>query len=184
MFSEIIYFYLLFFSIIGAALGIILAPRMYFACLSMFLLVCLSSLLYLSLDAIYIAVFQFILCGIFLSVYMFLLLKKIGRLNLNLKLVAVPKVIVSCLFTLILGAVTYLYFKEEFTNSLFEIFNFVTIKSSDVVDFKLHIFPLILVILLVFISLTVIRVFLLRQQAVETLSEVVSSKDSEEDENV
>ncbi len=160
---EVFYFYLLFFVMLGASIGVIAAPRMFLALGSFFLMIVVSSLLYLTLNAFYMAVFQFILCGVILSVYIFLLLKKIGRLNLKLKLVTVPKIIFGTLFTLSLGALTCLFVNEEFSNSLYSIFNYITEKSSDVVDFASHIFPLHLVIVLFLVVAVVIRVFLSNQ---------------------
>lgn len=180
MISEILYFYLLFFLLPLSALGVILAPRMYLSVLSLFLLICCSSLLYFGMNAKYIAVFQFILCGLFLSVYIFLLLKKIGRLNLKLKLVTPFKIIPSVIFTVLFGVLTCLFFNEEFSNALFDIFSFVTIKSSDVVDFASHLFPLHLVVLLVLVSAAVIRVFLISRQNAENIPLPVVSETGED----
>lgn len=161
MIPEVLYFYVLSILMIISAASIIAAPKMYLSVGSLFLLICFSSLLYLNLNAGYIALFQFLLCGLCLFVYIFLLLKKIGRLNLRLKLVSKIKIIYSASAVLLLSCLSCLFFKEEFTNSLFDIFNFVTVKTSDVVDFAAHIFPLHLIFILVLISAVVIRVFLL-----------------------
>ena len=161
MIPEVLYFYVLSILMIISAASIIAAPKMYLSVGSLFLLICFSSLLYLNLNAGYIALFQFLLCGLCLFVYIFLLLKKIGRLNLRLKLVSKIKIIYSASAVLLLSCLCCLFFKEEFTNSLFDIFNFVTVKTSDVVDFAAHIFPLHLIFILVLISAVVIRVFLL-----------------------
>lgn len=164
MIPEIIYFYLLALLMIFCAAGVIFAPRMYLSALSLFFLIVFSSLLYFDLNASYIAVFQFILCGVCLSVYIFILLKKISRLNLKLKLVTPLKIICSAVFVFLFGLLTCLFFNEEFTNSFFDIFNFVTEKSSDIVNFAQHVFPLHLVAILVLVSAVVIRVFLLSVQ--------------------
>lgn len=158
--SNIFYFYFLCVIILGSAAGIILAPRMYIAVISLFGLICSSGLLYLSLNAKYMAIFQFILCGIFLCGYVFILLKKINRLNLKLKLVNPIKIIFSSLWVLLFGVLTCLFFNEEFNNSLYSIFNFIIEKSSDTVKFAEHIFPLHLVILLVFVAAIILRIFL------------------------
>ena len=163
MLEEVFCFYILFFAIIVSAIGIILAPRMFLAMISFFLLICMTSLLYLTLNAGYIALFQFILCGVVLGVYIFLLLKKIGRLNLKLKLVPVLKIISGAFFTVAFGVLCCLFMNEEFENSLYSIFNYITEKSSDIVDFAGHVFPLHLVILLVLISAIVIRVYLINR---------------------
>lgn len=43
---------------------------------------------------------------------------------------------------------------------MYSVFSFITEKSSDVVKFVRHAYPLSLVILLVFVSASVLRVFL------------------------
>ena len=161
--SNIFYFYSLFLLILGSALCIILASRMYLALIFLFLLVCTTGLLYLTINAKYLAIFQFILCGIFLSGYVFLLLKKIKRLRLSLKLVKPAKIIISVILVLVFGMLTCIFFNEEFGNSLYTIFNFVTENSSDTVKFLQHIFPLHLVILLVIVTAAVLRIFLSSQ---------------------
>lgn len=164
MAPDFVYFYVFAFLMISSALGIIFAPRMYLSLLSLFFLVVFSSLLYLGLNAVYLSVFQFILCGLCLFVYVFLLLKKIGRLNLSLKLVKLAKIVMSSFFILLFGICACIFFIKEFSNSLFEIFNSVAEKSSDVVNFGMHVFPLHLILLLVLVSAVVIRVFLLASQ--------------------
>lgn len=168
---DVLAFYVLAFLILVSASMVIFAPRMYLAAVSLFFLVLFSSFLYFSLNASYIAIFQFLLCGLCLSLYIFLLLKKIGRLNLRLKLVSPFKLFFRSFFVLALGVLTYLFFAEEFSNSLFDVFSFVSEKSSDVIDFAAHIFPLHLVLILVVISAIVIRIFLLSYQNTETISE-------------
>lgn len=158
--SNIIYFYSLFFAILTSAIGVIFAPRMYISVLSLFILICSSCFLYLGLNAKYLAIFQFILCGLFLSVYIFLLLKKIGRINLHLKLVQPAKIVFSAICVLLFGVLTCLFFNQEFSNSLYSIFNFITEKSSDTVSFLQHAYPLSLVLILVFVSAAVLRIFL------------------------
>lgn len=158
--SNVIYFYSLFFAILASSLGIILAPKMYMAAISLFCLICFSGVLYLGFNAKYIAIFQFILCGVFLCAYIILLLKKISRLNLNLKLAPPFKIIASSLFIFLFGLLTCLFFKEEYSNSLYSIFNFISEKSSDTVNFALHGFHLQLVILLVLVTAVVLRIFL------------------------
>lgn len=161
--SNIFYFYSLFILIVGSAACIILASRMYLALISLFCLICTTGLLYLALNAKYLAIFQFILCGIFLSVYIFLLLKKIRRLNLSLKLVNPAKIIISMFWVLLFGGVACLFYNEEYSNSLYTIFNFIIENSSDTVKFSQHIFPLHLVMLLVIVTAAVLRIFLSSQ---------------------
>ena len=64
----------------------------------------------------------------------------------------------------------------SFSSIIFEIFNFVAQKSSDIVAFDLHMFPLHLIILLVLVCAVVIRVFLLSSQNVSLSSDGNSSK--------
>lgn len=158
--SNVIYFYFLFAALCSSALGVIFSPRMYMSALSLFLLVCFSSLLYLGFSAVYLAIFQFILCGLFLSVYVFLLLKKIGRLNLTLKLASKAKIVTGICFIVLLCALCVLFFNQEFDNSLYSVFNFVIAKSSDIVDFEHYLFPLSLIGVLIFVAAFVMRVFL------------------------
>ncbi len=158
--SGIINFYSLSVAILACAFGVIFAPRMYIAAVSLFLLICFSGMLYLGLNAQYLAIFQFILCGLCLSVYIFFLLKKIGRWNLKLKLVQPGKIVFGSLFVFLLLILTCTFFYQEFNNSLYSVFSFITEKSSDVVKFVRHAYPLSLVILLVFVSASVLRVFL------------------------
>ena len=160
MLPEVFYFYLLFFAVLGASIGVIAAPRMFIALISFFVMICVTSLLYLTLNAAYMAIFQFILCAVVLCVYIFLLLKKISRLNLKLKLVPFAKLCAGVVFTLLFGVFCCLFVNQEFSSSLYSIFNFITEKSSDSVNFCGLIFPFHLVILLVLISAVVIRVFL------------------------
>ncbi len=158
--SNVLYFYALFFAILISASGIIFTPRMYMALISLLCLICFSSLLYLTLNAQYIAIFQLILCGLFLCAYIFILLKKIGRTNLKLKLVSPFKISVSVIVAGVFSALCWLFFKEEFNNSLYDIFNFVIVKSTDVVKFSQHLFPLHIVLLLVFVTAAVLKIFL------------------------
>ena len=165
--SDILYFYMLAFLMLISASGIIFAPRMYLSVLSLLSFILFSSLLYLALNAGYIALFQFILSGLCIFIYIFLLLKKIGRLNLALKLVKPLKIAFAATAVSLFGIFSCLFFKEEFTNSLFDIFNSVIEKSSDIIHFSDHIFPLHLMILLLFVSAVVIRVFLLSSNNTE-----------------
>lgn len=157
---SVIYFYFLFVALCTCALGVIFSPRMYLSVLSLFLLVCFSSVLYIGFNAGYLALFQFILCGLFLSVYIFLLLKKIGRLNLNLKLASPVKIITGAVSIAVLGVLSVLFFNQEFDNSLYSFFNVVVEKSSDLVNFKYYVFPLSLLAILIFVAAFVMRVFL------------------------
>lgn len=165
--SNVVYFYTLFFMILGSALGVIFAPKMYLALISFFALICFSGFLYLGLNSQYLAVFQFILCGIFLTIYIMILLKKIERLNLKLKLVSPFKIIISSGLIFAFGIMYCLFFNEEFNNSLYSIFNFVIEKSVGKISFAMHIFPLHLVILLVFVTAIILRIFLETQPVIQ-----------------
>lgn len=169
MFLELLHFYVPALFLLFSALGIIFSPRMYLSLVSFFLFVVMSSLIFFDLNAKFIAVFQFILCGVCLVSYLFLLLKKMGRLNLELKLVSNSKIIwrVTVLSVFVLLGVFLLY--EEFVNSLFSIFNTVAIKSFDVIDFSQNIFPLHLIVLLFILCAVVIRVFLISVQTPNVL---------------
>ncbi len=176
MVTNLIYFYFLFFGTIFCALGIIFAPMMYLSAISLFLFVCFSSLIYLYLNSVYLSVFQFILCGLFLSVYILLLIKKIGRINLMLVLAPASKIIVSSIFVLLLGGLFILYFFQEFDSSLYSFFNAVVEKSFGSVNFRHYLYPLSLVGVFVLVSAAVLRVFLDNSLAVEQSKEQEENK--------
>lgn len=162
--SNIIFFFFISVLILFFAGCVIFASRMFMSLICLFLLVCSTGFLYLTLNAKYIAVFQFILCGIFLSVYIFMLLRKIGRLSLKLKLVNPAKIITGVFWVLSFGLITVLFFREEFNNSLYSIFNFLVEKSFDSVKFAINIFPLHLIIILVIVTAIVLRIFLVQNK--------------------
>ena len=136
MVTNLIYFYFLFFATICCALGVIFAPMMYLSAIALFLFICFSSLIYLYLNSVYLSLFQFILCGLFLSAYIVLLIKKIGRINLRLGLAPVSKILVSSVFVLLFGGFFVLYFLQEFDSSLYSFFNTVVEKSFGSVNFN------------------------------------------------
>lgn len=158
--SNIIYFYSMSLLILGSAAGVIFSPRMYMSVLSLFVLICASSGLYFGFGANYAAFFQLILCGFLLSGYLFLLLRKIGITNLELKLNSLFKILVSSAVVFALGVLSLVFFVEEFENSLYTVFNFVKEKSFDAINFAANVFPLHLVIILVLVSAIVLRIFL------------------------
>ncbi len=171
MVTNLIYFYFLFFAVIICALGVIFAPMMYISAIALFLFICFSALIYLYLNSVYLSVFQFILCGLFLSVYIFLLIKKIGRANLSLSLAPTSKIIISSTFVLLLGLLFVLYFTQEFDSSLYSFFNSVVEKSFGSVNFKHYLYPLSLIGVFVFVSAAVLRVFIDNSLAAEQQKE-------------
>lgn len=185
MVPTFVSFYMLAAAMILAALGIILVPRMFLALISFVVLIFASSFVLFQLNSSYVAVFQLILCGIFVSGSIFILLKKIGRLNLKNRLVPIYKILSGAITAGIFGMLVLAFFKEDFSNSLYEIFNFTNEKSTSVLDFSLYAFPLHLVLLLIFVCVLVIRVFLLSAQNSALSSEGntvdMQNEDDEED---
>ena len=176
MVTNLIYFYFLFFATICCALGVIFAPVMYLSALALFLFICFSGVIYLYLNSVYLFVFQFILCGVFLSSYIFLLIKKIGKINQQLRLAPVSKIIVSSVFLALFGLLFVLYFTQEIDNSLYSFFNTVAEKSFVSVNFKHYLYPLSLVGVFVLVSASVLRVFLDTSQNVQQPKESGESK--------
>ena len=85
--SNIIAFYALTFVLFGSAVGLIFFPKMYMSLISFFCFVLSSCFLYWELNAKYLSVFQFILCGVILCGYLFLLLKNADFQGLGVQIV-------------------------------------------------------------------------------------------------
>lgn len=158
--SNIIAFYALTFVLLGSAVGMIFFPKMYMSLLSFFCFVLSSCFLYWELNAKYLSVFQFILCGVILCGYLFLLLKKIGRLNAELHLKNLLTIVVCFTLVSLFGVCILVFFYEEYNSALYSIFNFVQEKVFDSISFGANLFPLGLIVLLVFIVAIVLRVLL------------------------
>lgn len=159
--ATVICFYLMAVILIISALTVVFAPRMYISVASFFSLIFLSSVFYYFLNARYLAVFQFILCAIFLVGYILLLLKRIDKLNLPLKLVSKPKVIISSFFITLLGFSVLGFFVFEENNYFDTLFNIVCETSSDIVLFAPNLFPLCLVGIILSVISVVVRALLL-----------------------
>ena len=159
--ATVICFYLMAIMLVTSALAVVFAPKMFFAVVSFFSVIFFSSLLYCFLNAKYLATFQFILCGIFLVGYILLLLKKIDKLDLSLKLVSKSKMIISSFFVFFFGFLITLFFIFEENHLLGRLFNFICQTSSDIVSFLQNIFPLSLVVIMLFVTAIVVRVLLL-----------------------
>lgn len=157
---DLVYFYSQFFLILFFALGIIFAPRMYLAVLSLFALICTSTLLLLDLNAYYIGIFQTILCAFILCFYIFLLLKKTERLTLKLKLASKFKVVFSVFILILFISFCCIFFVLEFDGSLYEFFNIVAEKSFDAIEFNPYKLPLILLFILITTVGITLRAFL------------------------
>lgn len=160
MIPEFLSFYLVSGVMLVSAFSVVFAPRMYISVLSLFLLISSSSFLYFGLNARYLALFQFILCGICLIVYLFLLLRKIERLQLELKLVSNFKIVIRSFFIFLFGAFIVFFVNEELSSSLFDVFNFVYEKASDEIDFTGNLLPLYLFVILVMVISMVVRSYL------------------------
>lgn len=159
--SNILYFYSLFFLTLGSAMSVVFAPRMYLSVLSLFFLICSSSVLYWNLNAKYLAIFQVILCGFFLCGFICILLKKIGRLTLIIKKKTIFNIIFKTLILLLFAIVTVIFFIEDYNNSLYTMFNFVPEKAFDEINFKNYLFPLLLATILICTTAITARVFLI-----------------------
>lgn len=160
MFSETIYFYFLSVMLLGSACMVIFAPRMFLALIGLFFAFLFSGMLCMTLNATFVAIFLFVLGCLILCPIIFLLMKRINRWNLQLKLAQPLKIIVSSVAAIVFGLIACLFVKEEFSNSLFNIFNFTNEKSADILNFKDYIFPLHIIIILVLISILAIRAIL------------------------
>lgn len=178
MIPEFLCFYLVSGILLMSALGVVFAPRMYIAVFSLFVLVSASSFLYFDLNARYLAIFQFILCGICLIVYLLLLLRKIGRLQLELKLVSKIKIVFRSLFVVLFGCCVVFFVSEELSSSLFGVFNFVLEKTSDEIDFLGNLFPLYLFVILVMVVSMVARSYLKYNKSDDFL--IVSNRNNNE----
>lgn len=178
MIPEFLSFYLVSVVMLIGALGVVFAPRMYIALLSLFVLILASSFMYFDLNARYIAIFQFILCGICLIIYLFLLLRKIERLHLELKLVSKMKMAFRSLFVVLFGCFVVFFVKEELSISLFDVFNFVYEKTSDEIDFGGDLLPLYLFSILVMVVSMVVHSYL-RSSKIDEIS-IVSGRENDE----
>ena len=150
---EPVSFYVSAMLLLGSTAGVIFAPRMFLALISLFFAFFFTGVMCFMLGAKFIAGFVFVLG----APVIFLLMKKINRWNLPLKLSGVFKIVVSAVVLAVFGVIACLFVKEEFSNSLFNIFNFVNEKSQDTMTFSGHVFPLHIVLILTFAAIIVIR---------------------------
>lgn len=160
MIPEFLNFYLVSVLMLVSALGVVFAPRMYISVVSLFVLISTSSFLYFDLNARYLAFFQFILCGICLTISLFVVLRKIACLQLELKLVSKIKVVLRSLFTILFGSFFVFCVGEELSSSLFDVFNFVYEKASDSIYFSENLLPLYLFVILVIVVSMVVCSYL------------------------
>ena len=154
---EPVSFYLSAFLLLCSTAGVIFAPRMFLALISLFFAFLFTGVMCFMLNAKFIAGFVFVMGGVVLCPIIFLLMKKINRWNLPLKLSGVFKIIVTAVVLAVFGGVACLFVNEEFSNALFNIFNYVNEKSQDNMTFSGHVFPLHIVLVLIFAAIIVIR---------------------------
>lgn len=166
MMYEVIGFYFIAIMTVMSTIGIVFLPRMIYALFSFFFLILLFSLLLCFLNAKYVALFGFLLLGVCLVGYIFLLLKKIGRLNLSLKLVSNPKMFFSGVLVVLFGLLVLSFFFSEIRCSMFQVFNITKETSFDQIGFLKNMFPLHLSLLLLLVAAAVVRVLLLADQSV------------------
>lgn len=154
---EPLCFYVTAMMLLGSAIGVVFAPRMFLALISLFFAFLFSGAMCFMVNAKFIALFVFILGGVVLCPIIFLLMKKINRWNLPLKLSGVFRIIVTSVVLCGFGVVACLFVGEEFNNSLINIFNFVNEKSADSMTFSGQIFHLHIVLILIIAAVIVIR---------------------------
>ncbi len=154
--TEPIYFYILAVLLIFSASAVIFAPRMFLAIIGLFLSFLFTGLICASLNAIFVAMFQFILCGLILCPVIFLSTRKISLWDFPLRLVKIPKIVISSIIVVLFCAVICLYVREEFSSALLNIFSYVNEKSADLFNFSEYLFPMHIVIILTVVAFVVI----------------------------
>lgn len=155
--SETIYFYFFALMLIVSSVGVIFSPRMFLSVFSLFGAFFFSSLLYELLNARFLAIFQFIFCGLLLCVTLFAVMQKISRWNLKLKVSSWLRNIVTCAALLLFVVLTAMFVQEEFSSSLFGIFSLTSERAADVLHFSDFIFPLYLICILFIAVASVIK---------------------------
>jgi hypothetical protein len=156
LFTDVLYFYLLFFGVLAGAAGVIAAPRLFLSVVSLFVAVSASSLLYLRLNAHYIAIFQFVFCGLVFSSLLFVLLKKTEMFNLGSKFVTKFKAFTGIVLVFVFGLLVCLFANEEFSGSLYAFFSSVSERAFADTGFSGDIFSLQLLIIMVSVAAVVL----------------------------
>lgn len=155
--AEAVYFYIYAIILVVSAIGVVFSPRMFFAFCAFFCTLLFSSCLYGLLDAGFMAVFQFLLCGLFLCIMLILLLRKITIWTLPLKIASRFRVALSAVVLFIFGILTYLYVNFEFSGSIGDFFCFLNEKSVDTVDFSGFSFSIPLMIIITMVMCVMLR---------------------------
>lgn len=178
MISNVGSFYINSLILLIFALGVIFSPRLYWALICMFGCFVFSSLLLFNLSAIFVVMLD-ILFSLCLFLCIFIFAKKIDKLNLLNKIVFPFKLFVRFFFLILFGVLIFSFFYEEQSRSIFNVFNIVLDKTIDVVNFTQYLFPLHLIVLLVFVCIVVSSVFFkLAQSNISDLD----NKDTEDEE--
>lgn len=154
---EAVYFYIYAVVLVASALSVIFSPRMFLGVCAFFLTLLFSSLIYWLLSAEFIALFQFILCGLFLCIILMMILRKITILTLPLRVGSLAKIILTCIVLLIFGLISYFYMSVEFSGAINDIFGFINAKAADRFDFTNFTFPLHLVVIITGVMCVMLR---------------------------
>ena len=167
--AEAVYFYIYALILIVSAVGVVFSPRMVLSFCAFFCTLLFSSCIYGLLNAGFMALFQFILCGLFLCIMLMLILKKITIWTLPLKVASVRKIVLSSVALVIFGIFSYLYVSFEFGGVIGEFFDFIKEKSVDIVDFSDFMFSIHLVIIITLVMCVMLRnIYLTKNNTEET----------------
>lgn len=167
--TEAVYFYIYALILIVSAVGVVFSPRMFLSFCAFFCTLLFSSCIYGLLNAGFMALFQFILCGLFLCIMLMLILKKITIWTLPLKVASVRKIVLSSVALVIFGIFSYLYVSFEFGGVIGEFFDFIKEKSVDIVDFSDFMFSIHLVIIITLVMCVMLRnIYLTKNNTEET----------------
>lgn len=155
--SEAVYFYIFSICLLLSAVGVVFSPKMFMSVIALFGAFLFSSLIYGMLGAYFMAVFQFVLCGLFLCFVFVLIMRKITKWNLPLKIAPFYKILLSSIVFGGFGIVVYFYVFFEFNGMPLDFFDFIKEKSVDIVDFSGVMLPVYLIIILIPVMCVLLR---------------------------
>lgn len=142
------YFYIYAVLLIAGAAGVVFSPRMFAALCSFFFMLLFSSLIYGLLNAAFLAVFQFVLCGLMLCLMLFFILKKITIWMLPLKIASIVKIMFAIFVFCIFAVVSFFYVGFEFGSNSGLFIHMFKEKSADIIDFSGFLFSVSLAVIL------------------------------------
>ena len=143
--------------LVVSAIGVVFSPRMFYAFCAFFCTLLFSSFIYALLNATFMAVFQFILCGLVLCLILLLVLKKITIWNLPLKIATTTRTVAASLIMFLFGIISCLYVNFEFNGVIGYFLDLIKEKSMDVVDFSNFMFSIHLAIILTLVLCIMVR---------------------------